>query len=209
VPNATTRSHEGKDPFLSKQENHTYFESDLLVRHERLTHRKDRDTQKENVRSSTEPSYVPEEEHSRKRMRASCDASRPVPEIPGMMSSPAVFEIQPSHYATATSFSPMTGAHSNSYSLTALSMAAEYQALQGNIANGNSAHHGVQTPSTLPSVTIDVTLDGSQAIMPASPIMNARGPTLEESLDSLASFLDNEPLNSYHFATLMSAEQPM
>jgi hypothetical protein len=152
---------------------------------------------------------VPAEEQSRKRMRASCDASRPVPEIPGMMSSPAVFEMQPSQYTPAPSFSPMSSVHNNSYSLTALSMAAEYQALQGNMANGFNVHHNASTPKVVPVGTIDATMDGPQAVEAASSLLPVHASTLEESLDSLASFLDNEPLNSYHFATLMSTEQPM
>jgi hypothetical protein len=151
---------------------------------------------------------VPAQEPPRKRMRASFDTGRPVPEIPGMMSSPAVVELQPGHYTPATAFSPMGGANSNSYSLTALSMAAEYQALQ-NLPNGNAINHNLSIPTTLPSAAAGVTFDESQNAMSANSIMHMQGPTLEESLDSLASFLDNEPLTSYHFATLMSAEQPM
>lgn len=144
-----------------------------------------------------------EEEPPRKRIRASFDAGRPVPEIPGMTPS---LERQ-SSYAPATPFNPMSGAQSNSYSLTALSMAAEYQSLHGSMSNGNELNHNVPTPSTLPTIAIDTTLDDSNAMMPNASLL--QGPTLEESLDSLASFLDNEPLNSYHFATFMSAEQPM
>jgi hypothetical protein len=125
-----------------------------------------------------------------------------------MMSSPAVIEMQPGHYTPATGFSPMGSANSNSYSLTALSMAAEYQALQ-NLPNGNAINHSLSVPPTLPAAAAGVTFDESQNAMSANSIMHLQGPTLEESLDSLASFLDNEPLTSYHFATLMSAEQPM
>jgi hypothetical protein len=185
------------------------FRSDLLVRHERLTHRKDRENQKNLAQPSTETNHVSGEEPARKRMRSSFDAGRPVPDIPGMMSSPAIMEMQSSQYAPATSFSPMTVAHDNGYSLTALSMAAEYQALQGNMANGGAVHHNMPAPSTLQTATMDVTFDESNASMPADTLLHGHGPSLEESLDSLTSFLDNEPLNSYHFATLMSAEQPM
>jgi hypothetical protein len=142
-------------------------------------------------------------------MRASFDTGRPVPDIPGMMSSPAIMELSSSQYAPATSFSPMTVAHDSSYSLTALSMAAEYQALQGNMTNEGAVHHKMPTPPTLQTATMDVSFDGSHADMPPNSLLHGHGPGLEESLDSLTSFLDNEPLNSYHFATLMSAEQPM
>jgi hypothetical protein len=161
------------------------------------------------VQPSTESNHVPESEPTRKRQRASFDAGRPVPEIPGMMSSPAVLELQSSQYAPAASFSPMSGPHNNSYSLTALSMAAEYQALQGNLPRDNSIQHRLPNQPTLPSATVDVTFGESQNAMSSSSMMHMQGPTLEESLNSLTSFLDNEPLTSYHFSTLMSAEQPM
>lgn len=99
----------------------------------------------------------------------------------------------------------MSGAH-NGYSLTALSMAAEYQSLHGSMNNGGPVHL-TPTPSTVPTVTVNVPLDENNGLMPNSSFEH--GPTLEESLDSLASFLDNESLNSYHFSTFMSAEQPM
>lgn len=183
--------------------------SDLLVRHERLQHRKDRENQKDRGPVTQEPNHVPQQEPPRKRSRTSFDASRPVPEIPGMMSSPAIIEMNSSHYGPATAFTPMGSAQNNSYSLTALSMAAEYQALQGNIPNGNSQDHHVQAPPTMPSAPVDVSFDEVQHIIPPNPMMHMQGPTLEESLDSLVSFMDHEPLTSYHFSHLMSAEQPM
>lgn len=142
-------------------------------------------------------------------MRASFDAGRPVPEISGMMSSPAILEMPNSQYAPATSFSPMSVVHNNSYSLTALSMAAEYQALQRNMTNASAVHLNMPTPSNLPTATMDANFDETQAVVSPNSLLHDHGPSLEESLDSLTSFLDNEPLNSYHFATLMSAEQPM
>tara|TARA_R110002003_G_scaffold111_19_gene9549 strand:+ start:139 stop:1197 length:1059 start_codon:yes stop_codon:yes gene_type:complete len=103
----------------------------------------------------------------------------------------------------------MGSAHNNGYSLTALSMAAEYQALQGNMSNGNTIQHHVPTPSTLPSAMIDAPFGENQPALAATSYTHGHVPTLEDSLNSLASFLDNEPLDSYHFAALMSAEQPM
>lgn len=182
--------------------------SDLLVRHERLQHRKDRENQKDRAPVTQEPNHVPAQEPPRKRSRTSFDASRPVPEIPGMMSSPAIIEMNSSHYGPATAFTPMSGAH-NSYSLTALSMAAEYQALQGNVPNGNTSDQNVQMPPTMAPAPVDVSFDEAQHIIPPNPMVHMQGPTLEESLDSLVSFMDHEPLTSYHFSTLMSAEQPM
>jgi hypothetical protein len=103
----------------------------------------------------------------------------------------------------------MDSSHNNGYSLTALSMAAEYQALQGNMSNGNNVHHPIPRQQTVQPTAIDVTFDETQNVMSTNSMMHFQGPTLEESLDSLTSFLDHEPLTSYHFSTLMSAEQPM
>ncbi|KAH4187115.1 hypothetical protein HBH98_003530 [Parastagonospora nodorum] len=203
------RIHSGVKPFSCAECNYSFTRSDLLVRHERLTHRKDRENQKDRAKPSNEPSHALEEEPSRKRVRASLDTGRPVPEIPGMISSPAVSEIQPIRHTPATSFSPVAVAHDSSYSLAALSMAAEYQSLQGNMASGDPVDHNLTSPSALPSATMNVTFDPAHTVMPSHPDFNGHGPSLEESLDSLTYFLDNEPLNSYHFATLMSAEQPM
>ncbi|KAL5118803.1 hypothetical protein ACEQ8H_003306 [Pleosporales sp. CAS-2024a] len=203
------RIHSGEKPFRCAECNYSFTRSDLLVRHERLTHRKDREAQKDRSQPSTEPEKVPVEEPCRKRMRATVDAGRPVPEIPGIMPSPAILEMQPAQYAPATSFSPMTMAHDNGYSLMALSMAAEYQALHGNMVDHSTTHHNLPTPSTVPTAAIGVTFDQAHTIMPPNSMLNGHGPSIEESLDSLTSFLDSDPLNSYHFATLMSTEQPM
>ncbi|KAF2832462.1 hypothetical protein CC86DRAFT_279949 [Ophiobolus disseminans] len=196
------RIHSGVKPFRCVQCNYSFTRSDLLVRHERLTHRKDTNNQRIDIQTTTELTYVPEEERPRKRLRASFDAGRPVPEIPGMTPS---IERQ-SSFAPTTPFNPMSSAQSNSYSLTALSMAAEYQSLQGSM-NDRDQMNPIPAQSTLPTVTTNAALDENNEMMQHNSFL--QGQSLDESLDSLTSFLDNEPLNSYHFATFMSAEQPM
>ncbi|KAH7093622.1 hypothetical protein FB567DRAFT_177528 [Paraphoma chrysanthemicola] len=203
------RIHSGVKPFSCAQCNNSFTRSDLLVRHERLTH-KSSNNQSNELQDPIERQNAPTEEaQPRKRIRASFDAGRPVPEIPGMISSPAIQELPPTQYTPAAAFSPLASSHNNSYSLTALSMAAEYQALQGNMANGNTIQNHMPTPSTLPSAMIDAPFNESHSTLAATSYMHGNVPTLEESLNSLASFLDNEPLDSYHFASLMTTEQPM
>jgi hypothetical protein len=94
------------------------------------------------------------------------------------------------------------------FSLAALSMAAEYQSLQGNqgtMANGDSPHTGALPLQNTVSQTIEqpsqntVQMNGSQI----------SGASLGESLDSLAAFWDDEPPTSYHFSSIINAEQPM
>lgn len=187
-----------------------------------MTHRKEQNNQRSSLQASpdlqTSPGLQPPAENHhhgseqfepRKRMRPSFDSGRPVSEIHGMMPSPAVVEIQPSQYGPTASFSPMQDGHDNSYSLTALSMAAEYQALQGNIPIETALHHSMPTPATLGSTTVAATTDTSGAVIRTNSPLHNHGPTFEESLESLTSFFENEPLNSYHFASLISAEQPM
>lgn len=187
---------------------HTYYSSDLLVRHERLTHRKEQNKQQPPVESN----HATEDDPPRKRMRASFDSVRPVPEIRSMMApSPAILESDSSQYAPATPFNPLPTPENHSYSLTALSMAAEYQALHRDMASHNdlATHHDVTRSVTISSAPVSAALDDSQVVMTTDQIFNIPNATFDESLDNLASFLDNEPLSTYHFASMISAEQPM
>jgi hypothetical protein len=128
-----------------------------------------------------------------------------------MTPSPAIQDNESSHYAPATPFNPMSTPHNNNYSLTALSMAAEYQSLQGDSANQNGAimEPGVPTPITVPSASVPGMMNDSQTIMPSESVYQIPDVTFEESLENLGSFLDNEPLNTYYFTSMVSAEQPM
>jgi hypothetical protein len=56
---------------------------------------------------------------------------------------------------------------------------------------------------------MNATTDDSEAVVPLSSLLHVQGPPPQDSADSLALFLDDETLDSYHFATLMSTEQPM
>lgn len=129
-------------------------------------------------------------------------------EISGAMSPPAGSELRSIQHQPSMSLDSIGFGHSN-YSLTALSMAAEYQALQGTIPESILQPAGLSTPISLQAGTIAKTVEGPQATMPENTSLTYQGPTMEDSLDSLASFLDNEPLNSYHFASLINTEQPM
>lgn len=90
------------------------------------------------------------------------------------------------------------------FSLAALSYAAEYQAMHGAMPNGApTPHHEIHLQEDPISNTVE-----HQPAVPAAT-MQIHGPSLGESLDSLAAFLDNEPLSSYHFSSLINTEQPM
>ncbi|KAL1610116.1 hypothetical protein SLS60_001781 [Paraconiothyrium brasiliense] len=156
--------------------------------------------------------YVTPEQRPPKRIRTSFDAGRPVPEIPSMMSTPAAahMDMQPPLHPHPAHVGPTQYNQNDEFSLAALSMAAEYQSLQGTqgtMANGDSRH-----PSTLPlQHTVSQTIE--QPVIPSSTVqMNGsqiNGPGLGESLDSLAAFWDTEPLASYRFSSIINTEQPM
>ena len=181
--------------------------SDLLVRHERLTHHKE--NSQKNHQGVIEQ-YVAPDTRPQKRMRTSFDAGRPTPQIPSMMSTPAAIEMPPPmHHQTPGPMGHMPAAPNDEFSLAALSMAAEYQSLQGTMSNGGDPSHGLTAPMPLHENTIPHQI--VQPMMPSLPDHTPvpPGPTLGESLDSLAAFLDNEPFTTYHFASLINTEQPM
>ncbi|KAL7774981.1 hypothetical protein CFE70_005896 [Pyrenophora teres f. teres 0-1] len=201
---------QARTPTAPRAHSLSLVSSDLLVRHERLTHRKDQNNQQNHQQNSTESAPSPAESRTLKRMRQSFDAGsrRPVPEIPSMMSSPAILDMQTSQHQSDMSHASMTFGQNSGYSLTALSMAAEYQALQGSMENG-TAHDAMPTPMPSQSAPVAGTSHFPHATISTEHATQMYESTFGESLDSLTSFLDSEPLNSYHFASLINTEQPM
>lgn len=145
---------------------------------------------------------------SPKRVRSSVDAGRPVPEIRSMMASPADLDLQSAQHQPSIPLGSLTFGHSSEYSLTALSMAAEYQALQGALPEPSVQREQLPTPLPSQAGTIARTIEEPHTMLPPDPDMHIHG-TIGDTLDSLTSFLNNEPLNSYHFASLINTEQPM
>lgn len=91
----------------------------------------------------------------------------------------------------------------NECSLTTLSMAAEYTALQGAF-EAPSSH--AQDVSVFPQNETTAPFESTLGI---PETVSARGLGFEESLDNLAAFMDADTFSSYHFSSLMSTEQPM
>lgn len=182
--------------------------SDLLVRHERLTHRKENNNQASAQQRAAKAAQHDTEMRSPKRVRSSVDAGRPVPEIRSMMASPAVLDLQSAHHQSSIPLGSLTFGHSNEYSLTALSMAAEYQAMQGALPESSVQQEQLPTPLPSQPGTIARTIEEPHNMLPPDPDLQMHG-TIGDTLDSLTSFLNSEPLNSYHFASLINTEQPM
>ncbi|KAF1972730.1 hypothetical protein BU23DRAFT_589973 [Bimuria novae-zelandiae CBS 107.79] len=192
---------------LEHLQRHERIRDDLLVRHERLTHQKPGP----NI-DQPQPAdhYMPQETRPLKRMRTSFDAGRPVPTIPSMMNTPAAtahMDMQPPLHPHPAQIGPTHYNETDEFSLNALSMAAEYQSLQGtqeNVPNGDVRHHHLQN---FISQTVEQHVLPSPTVHMSDPSISGAG--LGESLDSLAAFLDNEPLTSYRLSSLINTEQPM
>lgn len=217
------------------------FSSDLLVRHERLTHHK-HNLNGQGQQPGVEEDAVPESRSGKrvrttldfalgrpvttvvgediapearppKRVRTSFDAGRPVPEIPSMMSTPVALQMDmqpPPLHPQPPSIGPTHYSQNDEFSLAALSMAAEYQSLQSTqtpMTNGDSHNVGpMPLQSTVAQTVQQPAVSQSNVHMNDSQI---GGLSLEESLDSLAAFWDNEPLASYRFLSIINTEQPM
>lgn len=187
-------------------------QSDLLVRHERLTHQKHNNNNKHH--QQPDENYLIDETRPLKRTRTSFDAGRPVPDIPSMMNTPAAtahIDMQPPLHPHPAHINTLHYSHNHEFSLAALSMAAEYQSLQAHGAATHSECHQRPVQDPLPrrnsiAQTVEPVFSSS-TVQPNDSRIGV--PSLGESLDSLAAFLDTEPLTSYRFSSIINTEQPM
>lgn len=143
-------------------------------------------------------------------MRHSYDAERTASELQTNMSPTAVISMdtQPLHHQhQSNTMGPISMPQNDEFSLAALSMAAEYQAMQGTMNDGRTPLHPIPNHVPLPDNSIARTVE--HPVMQPPPPQQLHVPSVGESLDSLTAFLDHEPLNSYHFASLINTEQPM
>ncbi|KAE8447527.1 hypothetical protein EG329_010657 [Mollisiaceae sp. DMI_Dod_QoI] len=180
---------------------------DLLIRHERLTHNKD--TSSDSQRNERDENEDAGASQSRPNKRRAATVPYEAGGNDGATRSPQQdisMGMRHSTSSTDPAFATlMVGNQTDEYSLAALSMAAEYSSLHGAFLSSPVPDHNAATYQTLPS-------QNEQIEMLSDPMAlqntgNMQGLGLEESLDSLAAFLDNEPLSSYHFSSLTSAEQ--
>jgi hypothetical protein len=87
-------------------------------------------------------------------------------------------------------------------------MAAEYQSLHGTLGSSAASPYGpsFQRPDEHERSDAATTVAGP---MNSTTSLHTTGPDLGDSLDSLAAFLEHEPLSSFHFSALINTEQPM
>jgi hypothetical protein len=178
------------------------YYSDLLIRHQRLTHGSDAEIASGEDETNHTASSRPHKRRKR-TLQAENDCQQaqesPIPSpdaTTGLqnMASPAnmLFDV-------STSLN-----QSNECSLTTLSMAAEYTALQGIFGVTSAPTQSAPDYRTQNEATASlITTPGAQESIPA------HGFGFEESLDNLAAFLDTDTFSSYNFSSLMSTEQPM
>ncbi|KUJ11211.1 uncharacterized protein LY89DRAFT_595433 [Mollisia scopiformis] len=199
------RIHTQEKPFGCRLCGHHFTRSDLLIRHERLTHNKDasadaqRNEYDENEDGSSQSrpnkrraATLPYERHSNGEI-----SNSPQGISAGMRHTSSM---------TDTNFtSSMVANQSDEYSLAALSMAAEYSSLHGAFLTPPVPEHNTSAYQPTPNQNEQIEMLSDP--MALQNTENMQGLGLEESLDSLAAFLDNEPLSSYHFSSLTSAEQ--
>ncbi|KAL6705078.1 hypothetical protein ACN47E_007337 [Coniothyrium glycines] len=209
------RIHSGEKPFRCAECNYSFTRSDLLVRHERLTHRKaqaqaETETAAQNGEVQADKPVMnsvdaPDEVRSHKRMRSSIGSERPVPELRSMMSSPTVnMQSAPGH--SASSLASLTFGHTDQFSLTALSMAAEYQALHG--VMDDKSQISEQLPMPVPAQAgMTSYMDNLPSSTAKEPQMTSHDPGFSQSLDNLTSFFEGESLSTYNFASLIGTEQ--
>ncbi|KAG4443660.1 hypothetical protein IFR05_000846 [Cadophora sp. M221] len=175
--------------------------SDLLIRHLRLTHEKDAlNATGSNQNDGEDQPGASGRSKRRRRVTFNNEGDRQT----ALRTSPDNgfnFDLDTMSPGGMTFDAPLSSSQNNGYSLATLSMAAEYSALQGTF----------EAPSAqTPDISLEMPPPNeSNPIVDRFDTAPNYGLGFEESLDSLAAFLDSEPLSSYNFSTLMSAGQPM
>ncbi|KAF2149882.1 hypothetical protein K461DRAFT_230541 [Myriangium duriaei CBS 260.36] len=199
------RTHTNEKPFFCKLCDHKFSRSDLLTRHERLAHK----IQKSNTNPLDPLTSEDRVQNERKRKRPSTSSIPPMPQPDTPYHGQPMQQSMPMPMPPAV---PMmvplddprqTIESGHPYSLATLSMAAEQAAMQ------DSSY--MQHPQVrMPAVTGNYRMPQDE-LPPRSDAMAAHYPALDfdESLESLANFMDNGALSTHYFGSMISAEQPM
>ncbi|RFU25130.1 hypothetical protein B7463_g11208, partial [Scytalidium lignicola] len=160
---------------------------DLLVRHERLTHKREApvDGQTNGQADGDDPGGT--QSRPTRRRRITTNRGKENDETKDSLIN-----------------STFTINQNDECALTALSMAAEYSALSAACDTSSTQEQNSLVYSSLQHQNEQV--DTFSDPLSVQGTGHIQGLGFEESLDSLAAFLDNEPLSSNHFASLISAE---
>ncbi|GME48651.1 Transcription factor [Neofusicoccum parvum] len=193
------RTHTQEKPFLCDKCDSRFTRSDLLIRHERLSHNKDASKRK-----------VSHPQKSDKRVRIASTGDGDSQGTSGDRSDSPHVNLRnspfPASMSAMASMSMDTSFHSP---LAALSFAAEQTAFQDALAASSPHAFGVAPGLSAEHFHQMAPVDAlPQSAAVENPAPSA-DPDFSETLDSLAAFLENEPLSSYHFSSTITAEQPV
>ncbi|KMU86521.1 hypothetical protein CIHG_04309 [Coccidioides immitis H538.4] len=184
------RIHTQEKPFACQLCDHRFTRSDLLIRHERLSHNK----------------IVPHKRGKGSRSNANKATATPNPSYHDTPSSaqPAIPTTFDDHHRPSIAVTHPSIERHDDFPLATLSMAAEHVSLQ----------MPYDAPSSHPApISTHIAFGQSGPINTTEPPSqmgaNIHSLELENSLNELSSFLDNGAISSYHFSSLVSAEQPM
>ncbi|OAG38010.1 hypothetical protein AYO21_07732 [Fonsecaea monophora] len=207
------RTHTREKPFACNQCDSKFTRSDLLVRHERLSHdaerwgRNGRNGQSAGSAGSTTATTA------RKRRNTDEHHTLDLTDAPSLTSNDfnASQNIVPSYLPANSTQNTGTTPNGHDLSFATLLMAAEHarpQDTQGHASLRQPNH--MATPifpvqdQFLPEPTPQAPITA-----PADQLNGLVGFDFEDSLQDLANFMDNGALSSYHFSSMISAEQPI
>ncbi|KAK8201958.1 hypothetical protein M8818_005483 [Zalaria obscura] len=181
--------------------------SDLLVRHERLSHSDNVQDGRNNTATSS-TGQAPEMSKSNKRRKTETNGELDNENHASSVFSPeattSAIDVRRASLPTPLSSYPHVEQQSG-FSLATLSMAAE-QAAMSDFTTPLPAY------GMAPSIPhLQNSMSGQVSGDPMGQPFNPQDPGIEfgDSLDNLAAFLDNGPFSSYHFSSLVSTEQPV
>ncbi|KAF4541915.1 uncharacterized protein LTHEOB_8069 [Lasiodiplodia theobromae] len=195
------RTHTQEKPFLCDKCDSRFTRSDLLIRHERLSHNKNAPKRKFARDKADSSDDVNQSQKNEKRVRIASlrDGDSQEATSDDRSNSPNVNLSYP-----MPTLSMDTSFHSP---LAALSFAAEQSAFQDALAASSpqtfGATPGMNSEHLEPLAQVDAL---PTSVNTAAPPVD---PDFSETLDSLAAFLENEPLSSYRFSSTITAEQPV
>ncbi|KAF2453168.1 hypothetical protein BDY21DRAFT_388223 [Lineolata rhizophorae] len=197
------RTHTLEKPFCCTLCDHRFTRRDLLIRHERLSHNKDAPQAQ-----SSDGSNRPTKRRRTVTIEGINDQNMSPPSAPPPPYDPGSAPL----HSDSTQPQPSNPEHaqnSDDSLLATLSMAAERAALENGYGDPPVQPH--QLTPNMPLAQEEPVQAPAEPIHAIQPAGHTRSPGLEfeESLNNLATFLDNGPLSSYNFSSLINAEQPM